>query len=103
MMIASQAFMRQTVSLIFALSMLVPACRKEEQKCKQAIVSNSVGPCGNWGIVVEGSRYPSSNIPDRFKKDGLQVCASYNLFEDMRMCACCGGTWADITSMEASH
>jgi hypothetical protein len=96
--------MRQILSFILIICVLVSACKKDKTNCKPVTISAAAGPCGNWGIVVEGTKYPSSNIPDQFKKDGLKVCASYSLFEDMRMCACCGGTWADISSMEeAAH
>src|SRR5689334_21519243 len=68
--------------------------------CKMVTITSSATGCNDWGIVVNGVKYPSANIPDEFKQDGIAVCATYTLYEDMRACACCGGTWADIKSMK---
>jgi hypothetical protein len=92
--------MRQILSFIVIACLLVSSCKKDKSNCKLATVSATAGPCGNWGIIVQGTKYQSSHIPDRFKRDGMKVCVVYSLFEDMRMCACCGGTWADISSIE---
>jgi hypothetical protein len=77
------------------------ACAKNDQPrdCSAVTITNSAPGCGGWGIVVNGTKYPSGNIPQEFQQDGLIVCASYALYEDMRMCVCCGGTWANIKSM----
>lgn len=74
------------------------ACSKKND-CKTATITQSGLPCSNWGIQV-GNTYPSANIPVEFKHEGLQVCVEYELYEDMRACACCGGTWANIKSIK---
>jgi len=58
--------------------------------------------CDNFGIRINGQEYPSGNIPDEFKVVGKKVCIMYSLYEDTRLCPCCGGTWADITSITSS-
>ena len=76
------------------------ACKKNKENCSTVTITNTAPGCGGWGIVVNGTKYPSGNIPAQFQQDGLSVCANYKLYEDMRLCACCGGTWADIKSMK---
>ena len=84
---------------IFLLSvLLLYSCKKTN--CKTTTITSSAPGCGGWGIIVNGTKYPSSNIPAQFQHDGIQVCAEYELYDDLRLCACCGGTWANIKSME---
>jgi hypothetical protein len=91
--------------IIFSLVILqAVACSKNNSDnsgdCTAVSVTSSATGCGGWGIVVNGVKYPSSNIPTEFQQDGITVCASYDLYEDQRACACCGGTWANIKSMK---
>lgn len=76
------------------------ACNKNNENCTIVTITNSAPGCGGWGIETNGKKYPSGNIPAQFQQDGLSVCAMYELYQDMRMCACCGGTWANIKSMK---
>jgi hypothetical protein len=92
--------MRRIITYAILIACLLVSSCKKDKNCKIATISADAGACGNWGIIVQGTKYPSSNITDRFKRDGMKVCVTYSLFEDMRMCACCGGTWADISSIE---
>lgn len=84
---------------LICLALQNSACKKSSDDCSVVIITNSAPGCGGWGIVVNGVKYPSSTIPQAFQQDGLSVCADYELYEDMRACACCGGTWAKINSM----
>jgi len=78
------------------------SCNKTEntEGCSRVIITQTGTPCSQWGIQVNGNTYASRNIPAEFKLEGIAVCASYDLFDDMTLCACCGGTWADIKSMK---
>jgi len=71
-----------------------------ENQC--ATIVKVAAHCNNYGIEVNGQQYPSSNIPAQFQVEGIKVCVQYNLFDDQRLCACCGGTWADIINMSSS-
>jgi hypothetical protein len=90
--------------MIFAfLSIQYIACTKNNdrrQDCTIVVITNSAAGCGGWGITVNGTKYPSGNIPLEFQQDGMIVCANYELYADLRMCVCCGGTWANIKSMK---
>jgi hypothetical protein len=79
------------------------ACTKNHDKtrdCTVVTITSSAPGCEGWGIVINGTKYPSGNIPSEFQKDGMIGCANYELYEDLRMCACCGGTWANIKSLK---
>jgi hypothetical protein len=84
---------------ILLFTILTMACKKNND-CSTTTITNSAPGCGGWGIIVKGIKYPSTNIPAEFQQDGIKVCAKYELYEDMRLCACCGGTWANIESMK---
>jgi hypothetical protein len=88
------------IGFVLTVFLIAFACKKEKDNCHQVIITNSAPGCEGWGIMVEGKKYPSGNIPDQFKQDGLTVCGVYELYADLRMCVCCGGTWADIKTME---
>jgi len=87
--------------ILFAIVVLQNiSCIKNNEDCTTTTITNSAPGCSAWGIVVNGTKYPSLNIPLEFQHDGIQVCAEYELYEDRRMCPCCGGTWANIKSMK---
>lgn len=86
--------------LLFTLVFLASCKHDKDETCPGAVTITSSAPgCGGWGIVVQGVKYPSRNIPEAFKQDGLMVCTLYEIYDDMALCACCGGKWANIISM----
>jgi hypothetical protein len=85
--------------IILASLFLNSACKKSND-CTVVIITNSAPGCGGWGIMVKGTKYPSSDIPSAFQQNGLPVCVKYELYNDTRYCACCGGTWATIISIK---
>jgi len=94
------------MKLIFMLACLLLitniSCKKKNDEC-QAVTIVMVGTgtgCAAWAINVKGVNYISDNIPDQFKMDGRVVCAKFELYEDLRLCVCCGGTRANIKSMK---
>ena len=96
--------MRYLFILLTCLVLQNVACSKNNDEpgsdCTAVTITQAGTPCSQWGIKVNGNTYPSNNIPDAFKQEGITVCADYELYEDMRACACCGGTWANIKSMK---
>ena len=90
--------------LVTLLLFLTLACRRSDDDqgvpCTNVTITNAATGCGGWGIIYNGVKYPSCNIDDAFKTDGLVVCAHFNLYEDLALCPCCGGTWAEILSMQ---
>ncbi len=91
--------MKKILIAICSLALLTTACQKRNNDCTIVIVTQSGTPCSTWGIKVNGNTYPSNSIPVSFQQEGITVCANYELYDDMRACVCCGGTWAKINSM----
>jgi hypothetical protein len=91
--------MNKKILLLILLALPVFFSCQKKNTCKtSAIITNRGTPCSSWGIQI-GITYPSYNIPDQFKFEGMQVCVEYELYEDMGACPCCGGTRARIISM----
>ena len=91
--------MKILFSLLLGFVILSTACKKNSDNCTVVIITNSAPGCGGWGIVVNGVKYPSRNIPPIYQQPGIFVCADFVLYDDAALCVCCGGTWADIKTM----
>lgn len=76
-------------------------CTAANQAC--ATIVKVAANCDNFGIEVNGQQYPATNIPVQFQTIGTKVCVQYTLYTDMRLCPCCGGTWADVITMSKSN
>jgi len=94
--------MKSLFIILVSFALSAASCKKNSNKpdCTIVTIINSAPGCTGWGIVVNGTKYPSRNIPLQYQQNNLVVCASFVLFEDPAMCACCGGTWADIKSIQ---
>jgi hypothetical protein len=95
--------MKYFLIILFCLVLVSTGCSKKNityNDCTAVTVTQSGTPCGVWGIKVNANVYPSNTIPAEFQQEGLFVCANYDLYQDLRLCACCGGTWAKINSMK---
>ena len=92
--------MKYLFLLITCFALQNTGCKKNND-CTSAIVTQSGTVCNVWGIKINGIAYPSGTIPVSYQQEGLVVCINYELYEDFRLCACCGGTWANIKSIKA--
>jgi len=92
--------MRYLYLIAFLLLFQNIACKKKTDNCSIVTITNQAPSCTGWGIIVNGTKYPSGDIPIQFQQPGIFVCADYEVYDDMRMCACCGGKWAHIISMK---
>ncbi|MBL7745210.1 MAG: hypothetical protein JNN00_17170 [Chitinophagaceae bacterium] len=84
---------------VLALILVIIAGCNKSSSCNAVTITQQGTPCGQWAIKKNGNVYPADSIPAIFKEEGIVVCARYELYEDLRMCACCGGTWARVLSM----
>ena len=89
--------MKNILFTLFIISLIALSCQKN--KCNTVTITKTGTPCLLWGIQKNGITYPVDSLGEAFKQEGLTVCAEYKLYEDMRMCVCCGGTRAKIISM----
>lgn len=87
------------LAAIFLAGMVVlqSACHKKH--CNLVSITKSGTPCSVWGIKTGNNIYPADSIPGPFKQEGIEVCANFELYEDLSLCPCCGGTRAKILSM----
>ncbi|GEM_PF-2222137 len=77
------------------------SCSSSNQLC--ATIVKVAANCDNFGIEVKGVQFAASDIPAQFQVVGTKVCVAYTDYEDLRLCPCCGGTWADIISMSLAN
>jgi hypothetical protein len=84
-------------TLMLAIALI--SCKKSGNCPEMATVVKYNSPCHSWGIIKGSITYPVDTIPAHFQKEGIQVCISYELYEDRRTCACCGGTRARIDAI----
>jgi hypothetical protein len=65
------------------LLVLLNGCGKKQ--CTNMVeITNTATTCGNWGLITGGNIYPSENIPDNFKINGLKVCCNYQVYQVMQ-------------------
>jgi hypothetical protein len=97
-------------SLLFVLILVgsgLAACKKEcRPACgsgyQQATVVHGQNMCDPNGFRIQlsgGGTYPLDSLPTAFQQPGLPVCLKYSLYEDLRRCACCGGTRLRLTDI----
>lgn len=85
--------------LLFILfTLCISACRKD--KCTDAFVTlKGATACKDTSIVISGITYRSDNLPSQYAIEGNHICIQYYLYEDRKMCLCCGGTIVHIISV----
>jgi hypothetical protein len=94
--------MKPLFIILVCLAISTASCKRNSNKtdCTTVTITNAAPTCNGWGIIVNGTKYPSRNIPLQYQQNNLIVCATYVFYEDPAMCPCCGGTYADIKSMQ---
>ncbi|GAC1375261.1 MAG: hypothetical protein NVSMB30_19110 [Hymenobacter sp.] len=83
-------------------------CKKESpQACSgnatRATVIGGHNGCNANGFLLQledGTALPPDDLPGSFQQSGLKVCLTYTVYEDLRMCPCCGGTRLKIQSIQ---
>ena len=90
--------MKNLIIISLFIMLLFSYCSKNPP-CTKVTITRHGTICSTWGIQVNGQVYPSNDIPSSYQQEGLEVCVKYELYEDMRLCPCCGGTWAKINSI----
>ncbi|MCI1188066.1 hypothetical protein MON38_11600 [Hymenobacter sp. DH14] len=102
--------LRWTITLLVMAASL-PACKKDapqkEATCgagfAKATVLHGRNLCDQNGYVIQldaGAAYPPDSLPANLQQSGLRICLTYTLYEDPRMCACCGGTRLKIGQIQ---
>ena len=65
------------------------SCSKAN-KCETAIVTLKANSCNKVGLIINGTMYPSDDLPDQYAIEGKVVCLHYSFWDDLKMCPCCG-------------
>ena len=88
----------------FLLLIGLAACQKvTTSPCgegyKSATVMRGRNGCDQNGFLLQldgSTTLAPDSLPAAFQQPGLKVCLTYSTYEDLRMCACCGGTRVSI-------
>ena len=86
----------------------VAACKKTASSpCSEgyqgATVISGRNGCDANGFLLQltgGATLPPDDLPSTFQQPGLKVCLAYTVYEDLRMCPCCGGTRLKIQRIQ---
>ena len=92
--------MKQVFKIMLVTVILI-GCKKSNT-CENAEITKMFKgtACEKWGISIGSNVYAAPNLATEFEKDSLKVCVTFKLYDDLKMCPCCGGTTADIISIE---
>ena len=96
-------FRRLIFPFIIAASLM--GCKKEATQyeaphaCSEGFQSATVVQggtlCNANGYLIRvdgGTTYTPDGLPVSFQQNGVRVCVVYTIYQDLRMCPCCGGT-----------
>ena len=72
---------------------------KKSKTCTNVTVTLSTSSCKGVGIILNGIKYASDDLPSQYAVDGNNICIEYSFWEDLRMCPCCGGTKVHVISV----
>lgn len=88
--------MKKFIFLFFVIALFLSCRKNTNNDCIDAIVTLKATNCKHVGVIIKGITYPSDDLPDQYAIDGKDICIEYSLYDDPRMCVCCGGTYAHI-------
>lgn len=99
---------RRFITVSIGLLAGLVACQKTTpMPCAPGLHSATVlhgrNQCDQNGYVLQldgGASYPPDSLPPSLQQSGLRVCVAYTTYEDLRMCACCGGTRMKIQQIQ---
>lgn len=89
---------KKTIFILLSLSLLL-SCHKPSG-CTNAIVTLSAPSCHRIGVILNGVKYPTEDLPSQYAVDGMAICIQYSFWEDPAMCPCCGGRKVHIIAVQ---
>ena len=85
------------IFFVFLVLLLSASCRKNSNvDCTNATVTFKATNCRHVGVIINGVSYPTDDLPDQYAIDGKNICIEYSIYDDPRMCSCCGGTYVHV-------
>ncbi len=98
---------RRSVALFLVLAGLAACQKTASSPCGEGYQSATVvlgrNGCDQNGFLLQlagSTTLPPDSLPAGFRQAGLKVCLKYTTYEDLRMCACCGGTRLKIQQIQ---
>ncbi|NUM69475.1 MAG: hypothetical protein HUU43_01395 [Ignavibacteriaceae bacterium] len=73
---------RALLILLFLLPLIFAGCLTDSdspENYEKGVVAWIPLEGGFWGIIADGKNYDPVNLPDQFKRDGIQVSFTYRI------------------------
>ena len=87
----------KSIFFVFLFILLVSSCKKNlNTDCTSVTVTFKATNCKHVGVIINGTTYPTDDLPDQYAIDGKNICIEYSIYDDPRMCICCGGAYVHI-------
>ena len=88
-------------NLIFLITFFIISngCKKDKS-CTEVKVTLSAPSCRKVGVIINGIKYPSDDLPDQYAVEGKKICIEYFFWDDPKMCPCCGGKKVHVISVQ---
>ena len=87
------------ILLVFLLFTGLYSCKKNTSNCTNATVTLKATNCKHVGVIIGKTTYPTDNLPNMYAIEGKNICIEYSLYDDPKMCMCCGGTYVHIINV----
>jgi hypothetical protein len=84
--------------LIILFTFFLAGCKKHKD-CTQVVVTLTAPSCSHVGVIINDIKYPTDDLPPQYAVEGKIICIEYSFYEDLRLCACCGGTRVHVVSV----
>ena len=78
-----------TLSLIILI--LFTGCKKSYDQCTNVTVTLTAPSCSHVGVILNGTKYPTDDLPAQYAIEGKNICIEYSFWDDLKECPCCGG------------
>ncbi len=85
--------------ILLTISFMVLSGCKKSKDCKEVIVTLSAASCSQIGVILDGIKYPTDDLPAQYVVDGKSICIEYSFWDDYKMCPCCGGRKVHVISV----
>ena len=78
------------ILIVLLVLNIFSSCNKPS-RCTNAVVTLTAPSCNHIGVILNGVKYPSDDLPSQYAVEGKMICVEYTFWEDLKQCPCCGG------------
>lgn len=90
--------MEMKYTILITAFFIFSSCNKSKN-CTEVTVTLSAPSCSKIGIVINGIKYPTDDLPAQYAVDAKKICIEYSFFDDYKLCPCCGGKKVHVISI----